>query len=55
MSALFSMTFVFIFVAFIAAALIGHALLIEAILRPFFESPARRSPQIPTSPALAIR
>ena len=44
MSVLFSVTFAFIFVTFIAAALVGHALLIEALLRPFFASPARRGP-----------
>jgi|tagenome__1003787_1003787.scaffolds.fasta_scaffold20691848_2 hypothetical protein len=55
MSALFSVTFAFIFVTFITAALIGHALLIEALLRPFFASPARRGPPTATSPELAIR
>jgi len=36
MSALFSFAFTGIFVAFVIAAIIGHALLIGALLRPFF-------------------
>jgi hypothetical protein len=55
MSALFSATFSFIFVAFIVAALIGHALLIEAVLRPFFASLAKGRSPAPTSPELVIR
>jgi hypothetical protein len=33
---LFSFAFIAIFVAFAIAAILGHALLIEALLRPFF-------------------
>jgi hypothetical protein len=39
MSALFSIVFTGIFAAFIIAALVGHALLIGALLRPFFGRP----------------
>ena len=53
MSALFSVTFSFIFLAFIAAALIGHVLLLEAVLRPFFAGPAQRRAPTPISRELA--
>lgn len=36
MSMLFSYAFSAIFLAFIVAAIIGHVLLIDALLRPFF-------------------
>jgi hypothetical protein len=36
MSTLFSITFTGIFVAFGFAAILGHILLIEALVRPFF-------------------
>jgi len=36
MSSLFSIAFTGIFIAFIVAAIFGHALLIGALLRPFF-------------------
>ena len=39
MSALFSFAFTGIFVAFVVAAIVGHALLIGALLRPFFAKP----------------
>jgi hypothetical protein len=39
MSALFSFAFNGIFVAFVIAAVIGHVLLIGALLRPFFAKP----------------
>ena len=36
MTELFSVTFTAIFVIFGVAALVGHALLVEALVRPFF-------------------
>jgi hypothetical protein len=36
MTTLFSLTFSAVFLAFVVAALVGHALLIEALVRPFF-------------------
>ena len=36
MSSLFSVVFTGIFVAFVLAAIVGHALLVGALLRPFF-------------------
>ena len=36
MTTLFSLTFSAVFLAFAAAAIVGHALLIEALVRPFF-------------------
>ena len=33
---LFSFVFTALFLAFVVAAIVGHALLIEALLRPFF-------------------
>ena len=36
MTTLFSFAFSGIFLAFVAAAIIGHVLLIEALVRPFF-------------------
>jgi len=36
MTTLFSFGFSAIFLAFVAAAIVGHALLIEALVRPFF-------------------
>jgi hypothetical protein len=39
MSAVFSIAFTAIFVAFVIAAIIGHVLLIGALLRPFFVKP----------------
>ena len=39
MSVLFSFAFTAIFVAFVLAAVVGHALLIGALLRPFFAKP----------------
>ena len=36
MSTLFSIAFTGIFIAFIAAAILGHALLLGAYVRPFF-------------------
>ncbi len=40
MTTLFSFAFGGIFLAFIVAAIIGHALLIEALVRPFFATRA---------------
>ena len=54
MTALFSFTFTGIFVAFGVAAIVGHALLIEALVRPFFARLA--SPrQLPARPAPLLR
>jgi hypothetical protein len=36
MATLFSVAFTGIFLAFVIAAIVGHALLIEAAVRPFF-------------------
>ena len=36
MTTLFSITFTGIFIAFVIAAVVGHVLLIEAYVRPFF-------------------
>ena len=38
MSGLFSFAFAGIFLIFIFAAIIGHVLLVEALVRPFFSS-----------------
>ena len=46
MSSLFSFAFTAIFLAFVVAAIVGHALLIEALRPPFFRQagrPASRS------------
>jgi hypothetical protein len=40
MSSLFSFAFMGIFAAFVLAAIVGHALLIGALLRPFFAKPS---------------
>ena len=49
---LFSVTFTVIFVIFGVAALVGHVLLAEALVRPFFgKDLARKQPAI--SPLLA--
>ena len=37
MSSLFSIAFTGIFLVFIIAAIVGHALLIQALVRPFFD------------------
>ena len=45
MTELFSVTFTAIFVVFGVAALVGHALLAEALVRPFFgKLPVRKQP-----------
>jgi hypothetical protein len=45
MTELFSVTFTAIFVIFGVAALVGHVLLAEALVRPFFgRLPARKQP-----------
>jgi hypothetical protein len=45
MTELFSVVFVGIFVIFAVAALVGHVLLAEALVRPFFgRFPARKQP-----------
>ena len=36
MTTLFSLTFSAVFMAFVVAAIVGHALVIEALVRPFF-------------------
>lgn|GEM_PF-2852022 len=50
MTTLFSLTFGAVFFAFFVAVIVGHALLIEALVRPFFARLAVR--QLPGSPAL---
>jgi len=45
MTELFSVTFTAIFVIFGVVAVVGHALLAEALVRPFFgKLPARKQP-----------
>ena len=52
MTTLFSFGFSAIFLAFVVAAIVGHALLAEALVRPFFgKHLARKQPAI--SPLLA--
>ena len=52
MTELFSVSFTAIFVIFGVAALVGHALLAEALVRPFFgKLPVRKQPA--SSPLLA--
>ena len=52
MTELFSISFTAIFVVFGVAALVGHALLAEALVRPFFGKLALRQQPV-TSPLLA--
>ena len=40
MTTLFSLSFGAVFVVFVVAAIVGHALVIEALVRPFFEKVA---------------
>ena len=54
MTELFSVTFTGIFVLFGVAALVGHALLAEALVRPFFGKLAVRK-QPATNALLASR
>lgn len=49
MSMLFSYAFSGIFLAFVVAAIIGHALLIEALVRPFFGRVAVTTPSLTKS------
>jgi hypothetical protein len=53
MTTLFSLTFSAVFIAFVAAAIVGHALLIEALVRPFFARLAVK--QLPNPALLASR
>jgi len=53
---LFSLVFTAIFLAFIVAAIVGHALLIDALVRPFFGRDAlARIPALTSNPALTAR
>ena len=54
MTELFSVTFTGIFVLFGVAVLVGHALLVEALVRPFFGKLAVRK-QSATNALLASR
>ena len=55
MTELFSITFAAIFVAFGVAALVGHALLAEALVRPFFGKLAVRKQSATSGILLASR
>jgi hypothetical protein len=52
---IFSFVFTALFLAFIVAAIIGHALLIEALLRPFFGRVALARPVPATNSLLTAR
>jgi len=53
---LFSLVFGAIFLTFILAALVGHALLIEAAVRPFFGRVLlARAPALPRNSVLTAR
>jgi hypothetical protein len=53
MTTLFSLTFSAVFMAFVVAAIVGHVLLIEALVRPFFARLAAK--QLPSPALLASR
>ena len=56
MSSLFSIAFTGIFLAFVIAAIVGQALVIEALVRPFFGRLAQASrPARPRSGMLHAR
>jgi hypothetical protein len=55
MTELFSITFAAIFVIFGVAALVGHALLAEALVRPFFGKFAVRKQSATSGILLASR
>ncbi len=55
MTELFSVTFTGIFVIFGIAALVGHALLAEALVRPFFGKPALSKQPVTDGALLASR
>ena len=48
MTTLFSFVFSAVFLMFIVAALVGHALLIQALVRPFFGTAALRNRSMPS-------
>ncbi|MEA2877672.1 MAG: hypothetical protein QOF14_2868 [Hyphomicrobiales bacterium] len=52
MTTLFSLSFGAVFFAFVVAALVGHALLIEALVRPFFAKVALANRQAPATNSL---
>ena len=52
MTGLFSVTFTAIFVVFGVAAIVGHALLAEALVRPFFGTLAATKQPVTSSGAL---
>jgi hypothetical protein len=52
MSALFSIAFAGIFLIFIVAAIVGHILLVDALIRPFFLGGLANSPMMVSSSAL---
>ena len=53
MFTLFSIAFVAIFTAFVIAAIVGHILLIDALIRPFFAANALSPRLTPTRHAPA--
>jgi hypothetical protein len=55
MSSLFSIAFTGIFLAFIVAAIVGHALVIQALVRPFFGKLAPASRPAPAKSLLHAR
>ncbi len=55
MTELFSVTFTGIFVVFGVAALVGHVLLAQALVRPFFGKLAVRTQSATNSALLASR
>lgn len=55
MATLFSFAFSGLFLAFVVAAIIGHILLIDALVRPFFGGVALKSRSVPTRSGLLPR
>jgi hypothetical protein len=55
MTTLFSLSFSALFIAFIVAAIAGHVLLIEALVRPFFARAALPSRPAPAASSLRAR
>lgn len=55
MQTLFSITFIGIFIAFIAAAIFGHVLLVKAYVRPFAGRIASAKPKARLSNLQAAR
>lgn len=55
MTTLFSFAFSGLFLAFIVAAIVGHVLLIDTLLRPFFGGVPLKSRSVPAGGSLLPR